>query len=299
MTRPRFHPDLTSARWLPRSVITPRLLPLGRAAMRLVGLLARRKAEVAPVPGGREVWLVRPDAPRPGSMPVLFWVHGGGLIFGHPAQELAFCRIVAERFGALVVAPAYRFAPEHPYPAALDDLRAAWGWVQDRDDVDPARIVVGGDSAGGGLAAALAISLCDAGAALPCRLILHEPMLDPATRHRPDPDPATLRLWGARINRFAWESYLAGLSGEIPATAAPARLADARGLPPTWIGVGTMDLFHDECLAFADKLRAGGVLSGIDVVAGAHHGFMAAAPKAAVSRKYRDRMFAQMAAAWG
>jgi acetyl esterase/lipase len=106
-------------------------------------------------------------------------------------------------------------------------------------------------------------------------------------------------MWGARINRFAWESYLAGLSGEIPATAAPAMLADARGLPPTWIGVGTMDLFHDECLAFADKLRAGGVLSGVEVVAGAYHGFLSSAPKAAVSRTYRDRMFAQLAAAWG
>ena len=134
--------------------------------------------------------------------------------------------------------------PEHPYPAALD-AHAAWTWL--RGHAAAERIVVGGQSAGGGLAAALVQRLYDEGER-PRAQWLFCPMLDDRTAARRGLDDAGHRVWDNRLNRFGWRAYLGTEPGApgVPPYAVPARRDDVAGLPDTWIGVGDIDLFHDE-----------------------------------------------------
>jgi acetyl esterase/lipase len=210
-------------------------------------------------------------AKRPG----LLWIHGGGLVIGNPAQDDQLGRAFAQTLGIVVAAPEYRLAPEHPYPAALDDCYKALRWLSTQPNVDPTRLAVGGASAGGGLAAALALrARADSSLSLTFQLLTY-PMLDDRTAVRTDLDERYVRLWDTRANLFGWESYTGVPAGspEVVALAAPGRCEDFGGLPPTWIGVGTLDLFHDECLAYAEGLRSAGVPCTTEVVEGAFHGF--------------------------
>jgi len=267
--------------------------------MQIAGAILPRKGQRVRVSDSRSIWLYPPSGASPGLRPLLFWIHGGGLVFGHPVQEDAFCHEVATRLGIIVAAPDYRFAPAHPYPAALDDVHAALGTILERPEVDAEQFVIGGDSAGGGLAACLAIRLRDEGGPRPCLQLLHEPMLDEATRFRADPDPNSLRIWSANANRLSWNGYLAGIGASIPATASAARVETVTGLPPAWIGVGTADLFWPESQAYASRLKAGGVPVTLDIVDRAHHGFLTTEPKAAVSQLYRERMIAAIKSGLG
>jgi acetyl esterase/lipase len=197
----------------------------------------------------------------------MLWIHGGGLVIGTPAIDDAANRLFAEKLGITVVAPAYRLAPEHPYPAALDDL---WDALQRVKQLGQP-IVVAGASAGGGLAAALCLRARERGdASIRFQLLIY-PMLDDRTTQQSF-DERNMRLWNNAANRFGWESYL-GKRTELPAEAVPARAASLAGLPPAWIGVGTNDLFHDEDVAYAGRLRAAGVNTELEVVPGAFHGF--------------------------
>jgi acetyl esterase/lipase len=125
-------------------------------------------------------------------------------------------------------------------------------------------------------------------------------MLDDRTAMRADLDEQNFRLWNNASNRFGWESYT-GLtigSAEIVSLAAPGRCEDLAGLPPTWIGVGTLDLFHEECMAYAHGLQAAGVACNTEVVEGAFHGFDALT-KAPVVRRFRQAQMASLASALG
>ncbi|MGR3363517.1 MAG: alpha/beta hydrolase [Maritimibacter harenae] len=292
----RFHPDLKRARRMSRQAVSPATLRPYRALLSLGGALTGRGVEKASGPTGQPIWVYRP--PGDGPHPALLWIHGGGLVFGHPLTERRFATEVRDDLGALVACPTYRFAPEHPYPAALDDVYAALTWLAEQPGVDPDRIAVGGDSAGGGLAAALAIRARDRGGPKIAFQLLHEPMLDEATRHAPPPAPDTLRLWSHGINRWAWDGYLRGVEGDVPATASPARLTDASGLPPAWIGVGTRDLFHGEATDYAAHLRDAGIATELHEVDGAYHGFVQTEGSAPVARDYVARMKAALERAW-
>ena len=296
-----FHPDLARARWLPRTIVGRRSYRLFRLGQRLADRLTRSRAEVFGLAQGQRLHLFRPATPAATPMPALLWVHGGGLVIGSPLQDAAFCAALADRLGIVVAAPSYRLAPEHPYPAALDDVTAALGWLAARPEVDAGRIAVGGDSAGGGLAACLALRSSAGAGPKPCFQLLWEPMLDEATRRRRDPDPAGLRLWSARANRFGWGAYLAPVEGAVPATASAARASDAdlAALPPAWLGVGTADLFLDETRAYGERLRAAGVPARLHEVAGAFHGFAQFMPRAAVSRASRAEIGRALAAGLG
>jgi acetyl esterase/lipase len=198
----------------------------------------------------------------------------------------AFCARLSRHLDVVVAAVDYRLAPEHPYPAALEDAVAALRWLAGRPEVDADRIALVGDSAGGGLAAGLAFFVREHGASRPVLQVLSYPMLDDRTTDG-GVDPGVLRLWNQRSNRFGWAAYLGGRTGdEVPATAAPARAEDLTGLPPTWIGVGTNDLFHAENVAWAQRLQAAGVPCELVVVDGAYHGFDGAEPRAGVSRDF-------------
>lgn len=272
------HPDLRwAARVLPRRLVRRRSLPVLRLADRLARNRARRGVEITDLPGGAAVRVHRPGV-RDRAVPGVLWLHGGGQLFGTAAQDDAVCRHLADRLGAVVVAVDYRLAPEHPWPAGLDDAYEALEWVAGLPEVDAARLVVAGASAGGGMAASVALRARDREhPALAAQLLVY-PMLDDRTdgsdpAHFPGRDPAVLRVWDAAANRFGWSAYLAGAGEADPEAAVPARAASLAGLPPTWIGVGTHDLFHGEDLAYAARLTAAGVPCQLEVVPGAFHGF--------------------------
>jgi acetyl esterase/lipase len=145
-------------------------------------------------------------------------------------------------------------------------------------------VAIGGASAGGGLAAALALLARDDGSAVrPVLQLLVYPMLDDRTVTRSDLQGSRYRLWSQDSNRFGWTSYLTGAD---PQVAVPARHEDLAGLPPAWVGVGTRDMFHDENLAYAKRLKAAGVPCHIKIVPGAFHSFDVVLPKAGVSRSF-------------
>lgn len=288
-----WHPELARrARWLPRYDVGPRLV---RATRWIYGAFpeARSDAQVevrrADL-GGVRAWVFRPRD-RVGALPALLWLHGGGYVLGTPLQDAERCRRLARALGIVVVAPRYRLAPEHPHPAALDDAYAALVAMADPASglgVRPDRIAVLGVSAGGGLAAALALRARDRGGPALVHQSLVYPMLDDRTAERTDLDERFVRVWTAGSNRFAWCAYLRdGAEGAVPA-----RATSLAGLPPAWIGVGTADLFHDEDVAYAERLRASGVPCTLELVPGAYHGFDATTPRAEVSRAFlasRDR----------
>lgn len=215
-----------------------------------------------------------PARPRPAG--ALLWIHGGGYVMGHPATYHELCGRFARDLDIVVVSVDYRLAPEHPFPAGLEDCHAALHWVHDHADelgVDPARIAIGGDSAGGGLAAALAQLAHDRGEVAVCFQLLVYPMLDDRTALRPDPGGTGNFLWTAKSNAFGWTAYLGHpprYDEDRPYVAA-ARRESLSGLPPAWIGVGDLDLFHAEDLEYAERLRAAGVPCQVDVVSGMYH----------------------------
>ncbi|MBE6482080.1 MAG: alpha/beta hydrolase [Actinomyces ruminicola] len=238
---------------------------------------------------GREVpvWVYqtagRRQTPPTGA---LVWLHGGGYVGGSPAQDHLLCSRIARELGILVVSVDYRLAPAHPYPAAMDDADAALRWlVQQAGDlgVDPARIAVGGASAGGGLAAALAGRALDEGLRPAFQLLVY-PMLDDRTGAGGVEIPGRGEfVWTARRNAESWGAYLGRPAREQPDSApaeaapaaapwaVPARRADLRGLPDAWIGVGDLDLFLDEDRAYAERLRAAGVRVQLRVEPGMYH----------------------------
>ncbi len=298
------HPDLTAARFIPNFAWGPRFLSVvRRAPLRAtkppagltVGDVTVPSAPGAP---GVRVKLYRP-AVLTAPAPALLWMHGGGYVMGAPEQDDRTCLAVADRLGMTVASVDYRLAPEHPFPAALDDARATLSWLVANASglsVDPGRIAVGGASAGGGLAAALAQRAVDEGVPPAFQLLVY-PMLDDRTVLT-GRVPTDLRVWTPGSNRFGWTSYLGRPpGGDTPAYAVPARRPDLAGLPPAWIGVGTEDLFHDEAVAYATRLRAAGVPCELTVVEGAFHGFDAAFPGKPVSRGFLDDELAALGGA--
>jgi acetyl esterase/lipase len=232
------------------------------------------------------------------STAALLWIHGGGLIIGSAVQDDRLCAQVARDLGIVIASTEYRLAPEHPYPAALDDCLTAWTWLQgeaERLAVDSDRIALGGESAGGGLAASLAQRLHDSasdlGIAAPVAQLLFCPMLDDRTAARQDLDALDHFVWNNRLNRFGWRSYLGAEPGSasVPEYASPARRADLHGLPPAWIGYGDIELFSIEDYDYAERLRAAGVDVTTDVVTGAPHGFEAWASNTDLARAYVAR----------
>ena len=278
-----FHPELKrSARLIPRSMITPNSLPVFRVAARLMDRRTPPDVEVLTLASGVRVRLHRaPGAQAEG--PALLWIHGGGYVIGSAAQDDELCRRFARELGVTVAAVDYRLAPEHPYPTPLEDCYGALRWLVDLPGVDPARVAVAGASAGGGLAAALALLARDRGEVSLAAQLLVYPMVDDRSATQEGLDDHHHRLWTQKSNVYGWTSYLGDAD---PNVAVPARNPDLGGLPPAWIGVGTNDLFHQEDLAYAERLTSAGVPCDVEVVPGAFHGFDGVVPKARVSQGF-------------
>lgn len=277
------HPDLRSPMWWFR---TP---AFGRGMVLASRLAGNRPAEC--VPGvaleTRQIaaadctkltlFVYRPDTAKP-SGPGMLYTHGGGMIVGSAAGYHETVSRYAEELGIVVVSAEYRLAPEHPYPTPLDDIYSAYQWmIAEADDlgVDRRRIAVGGESAGGGLTAALCQRVQDAGNVAPVFQLLIYPMLDDRTALHPAPAHRGQLNWTEGSNLYGWTAYLGHEPrvASAPGYAAPARRADLSGLPPAWIGVGTLDLFYDEDVQYARRLEDAGVPCELVEVEGAFHGF--------------------------
>jgi acetyl esterase/lipase len=173
----------------------------------------------------------RASPPSPGPerfRSALLWIHGGGYVIGSARGEDRVCREFADALGITVAAVDYRLAPEHPFPAPLEDCYTGLLWLAQQSFVNPARIAIGGPSAGGGLAAALALLARDRGQVTPVLQLLSYPMLDDRTVSPTGPQRRN-RLWDHRSNRFGWTSYLGGAD---PRAAVPVRRQDLTGLAP-------------------------------------------------------------------
>lgn len=301
-------PDLrTPLVWFPTSVSGPRslavarkMLPFAPAAPLVSGVVPRTEfTGVGDSAGDRNVRVVIYESEhraRPSG--ALLWIHGGGLVMGTPEQGEGLCSRLATELGIMVVSVDYRLAPEHPFPAGLDDCYAALGWVHRNADIlgiDPTRLAVGGDSAGGGLAASLAQVVLDRGGPKLCFQLLQYPMLDDRTALRSGLDGL---VWTMRSNRWAWRSYLghALTAPEHRPFASPSRRTDLDGLPPAWIGVGSVDLFYDECVDYAARLEAAGVPCDLHIEPGMYHGAETLRPKAPAMIAFLDRLVAALAA---
>lgn len=281
----------------------PRLNPSRRSTRALIRLATRimRVPRIASVTvrsvrsGPLRLRVYHPDSPRHDGG--LLWIHGGGLLYGDARQDEALAAETAKELGIVVVSVNYRFAPEHPFPAAHDDVYASWIWLQQHAeslDVNPGRVVIGGESAGGGLAAALVQRLHDEGGAQPLAQWLFAPMIDDRTAADQSLDAIEHLVWSNRDNRIGWSGYLPDLYGSMAVSsyAAAARREDLSGLPRTYIAVGDIELFFSENHSYADRLRNAGVPVVLDVVQGAPHGFenwaQATSPAKRLLRRARE-----------
>jgi triacylglycerol lipase len=236
-----------------------------------------------------KVYVCTPPGPKK-TRPALYHIHGGGFILGDAAMTVPVGQLRARAFDCVVVTVDYRLAPEAPYPGPVEDCYAGLKWTVDHAaelGIDPARIVVGGESAGGGLAAALCLLARERGGPAVALQFLIYPMLDHRTATAADPygNPMSGEfVWTHAANRFGWESMLGKIdpAGDVPATCSPSRAKSLAGLPPTFIAVGTLDLFVDEDVDYASRLVREGVPTELHVYPGAFHGFdnVATAPVA-------------------
>lgn len=232
--------------------------------------------------------------PAPGNKnrPALLHIHGGGYVAGSANQFPATLQKTAEDCGCLVVSVEYRLAPETHFPGSLEDNYAALSWLYANADdlgVDRKRIAIGGLSAGGGHTAALAIAARDRKEIPVAFQLLIYPMLDDRTGStRPVPPHIGTFIWTPEKNVFGWTSLLGKPAGstDVPSGAVPARVANLEGLPPAFIGVGSLDLFVEEDIEYAKRLTAAGVPTELLLVPGAYHAFDLLVPDAAVSKRF-------------
>jgi triacylglycerol lipase len=236
---------------------------------------------------------------RTASSPALVWIHGGGYILGKADyDEIPSRRIVTET-SAVVVSVDYRLAPESQAPGLVSDAYAALKWVHDNAGelgVDQSRIAIGGMSAGGGLAAALAILARDKGEIPVAFQFLNYPMLDDRTASTVEPSPFVGEfVWRPEHNVFGWTSMLGSEPGgqEVSEYTAPARVDSVEGLPPAFIAVGSLDLFLEEDLAYAGRLLSAGIPTELHVYPGGFHAFDNLMPTARVAQAFtRDGLAA-------
>lgn len=303
----RVHPDLYE--------MAKAVLPVMEQAMNLHDIPAARKALTqmmqaaqAQAPAIEGVSVTNTTVPGPegapevpvriyrpqnqnGVLPGLLWIHGGGFVLGDLDQDDATLRSHCLEVDCVIVSVDYRLAPEHPFPAPLEDCYAALKWFAGNArelGADKDRIAIAGASAGGGLTAGLALLTRDRGEIKLLFQMPIYPMIDdrntlPASETRPD-----FLVWTREDNLIGWQSYLGDKFGtsDISPYAAPARATDLKGLPPAYIPVGTLDTFRDESIAYAHRLMQADVSTEFHVYPNVFHGFDSFIPNAAISKRF-------------
>jgi acetyl esterase len=228
-------------------------------------------------PGGNAQIAVRVYRPATAAaLPLVLYAHGGGWVTGSLDSHDRLCRILANRLPAVVVAVDYRRAPEHVYPAALDDVESAWRWARAKArtlGADGTRFGVAGDSSGGNLAAALTLRLRADGAPQPQLQLLLYPALD-ATCSRPTyREFATgFNLTGAQMAWY-WDAYRAGAAADAP-DLSPLAAVNLAALPPAIVAVAEYDVLRADGLDYAQRLQVAGVAARVIRCEGMLHGFL-------------------------
>ncbi|MBK6801563.1 alpha/beta hydrolase [Novosphingobium sp.] len=249
-------------------------------------------------PGGvLEIYWYDPS-PDARDRPALLHIHGGGMIIGSAKSMQHGPSGTAAALGIPVASVEYRLAPEHPFPAPQEDCLAALAWLAGSADelgIDPARIGIIGESAGGGLAAATALMARDTGGPALAAQFLTYPMLDHRTggQNCPWHNPTTGEfIWNRESNVFGWEALRGDYAADDVRKGwfSPALAEDLSGLPPTWIGTGALDLFLDEDLDYARRLVAAGVEVELHCYPGAIHAFNAVAESRIAKAFARDQL---------
>lgn len=311
------------------SFVDPELRPMARQMQAVTASLANLSAEALPAfrsnsaaapPLGDVPWEERQIAGRNGapdvtiyvvnakpgtSRPGILFMHGGGYVLGSARSDLPATQELAKELDCAIVNVEYRLAPETPWSGSLEDNYAGLKWLHDHADelgVDRTRIAVMGASAGGGHAALLALTARDRGEVPLAFQLLVYPMLDDRTGStRQQPSNIGAVLWSPGANRFGWRAFLGQEPGgaNAPVGAVPARFADLSGLPPTWIGVGDIDLFVDEDIEYARRLVQAGVPTELLVVPGAFHAFDAMGAQTTVGKRFNKAKLNALRRAFG
>ena len=250
----------------------------------------------------REITIATPDNPRlPLSIftpagataaPCVYWLHGGGMIMGDRFSQLNIPFDWLDRFGAVVVSADYRLAPEATGTSLVDDGYHGLLWTVEHAGelgIDPARVIVAGTSAGGGVAAGVTLMARDRGTPPIAAQVLVCPMLDHRNRttssRQYSGDPG---VWTREMNEFGWRSVLGEpTDGNVPGYVSPALAEDLSGLPTTYIDAGTAEVFRDEDVAYAGRIWAAGGQAELHIWAGGFHGFDTLYPKAHLSASAR------------
>ena len=227
-----------------------------------------------------------------GTLPGVYFIHGGGMVLGNVEGENAVAEQVCEQVGAVVVSVEYRLAPEDPHPAQSEDCYAGLVWMARNAaelGFDPDRLAVYGGSAGGGLTIATVLLARDRGfPAIRFQMPIY-PMIDHTNETPSSHEITDIGVWDRKANIEAWDWYLGG--GKPDQYAAPTLAEDLSGLPPAFIDVGTVDLFRDEDIAFATRLMQAGVPCELHVNPGAYHASEVLAPQAGLSARIWERRF--------
>ena len=247
--------------------------------------------------GKRTCLLLTPDK-RNGPGPAVVWIHGGGYILGLKEMvHMSRAVDLVKEFGAVVLSPGYRLALMSPYPAAVQDCYEALIWLKEHAAKYGAQenlILVGGESAGGGLTAAVCMMARDHDVHIDLQLPLY-PMLD--DRPTASSEDNHGRIWNTRRNRFAWKMYLRRVRREkVPVYAAPARQTDFQGLPPCYTFVGDGEPFRDEALGYVQALREAGIEAECDVYHTDIHAFDMLCPELEISQRARERFLEKVKA---
>ena len=275
------------------------------ARLAVDGLMAAMFAEAPDVPGvdmedhwvpgapGDPDVMVRVYTPAgsEGAAPGLYWIHGGGMVLGNVPMDDLNCKGWAAEFGCVVASVEYRLAPEHPHPAPIEDCYAGLKWFADNSEslgVDRDRIAIGGASAGGGLAAALALLTRDRGEVNIAFQQLIYPMLDDRNITHASHYVQHPKVWNRAANIAGWSALLGKPAGadDVSPYASPARAENLSGLPPAFIIVGELDLFVDEDIDYAMRLIQAGVPTELHVFPGAFHGSDLMVPMSETSQRW-------------
>ncbi|MBT2225083.1 alpha/beta hydrolase [Nonomuraea sp. NEAU-A123] len=226
-------------------------------------------------------------------VPVIYHIHGGGMVMGDNRSQVPEMLDLAQEVGAAVVSVEYRLAPETPHPGPVEDCYAGLAWTVEHAEelgFDPERIIVAGGSAGGGLAAALALMARDRGGPALFAQMLMYPMIDDRNDTLSARQLAGLGTFDQASNQGGWTALLGDARGtdDVSPYAAPAREADLSGLPPAFIDVGSAETFRDEDVTYASRIWQVGGIAELHVWPGGFHGSDLLVPQAVLSQNARE-----------